>query len=900
MASDHPPQQLHGPIWRASVTDEVRAELGFHVEMLVRELVAAGMSRDAAETEARRRFGNFTEVSAAARRAASHRNRAMRLTEHLAALRHDVAYAVRLLLRAPGFAIVAILTLALGIGANTAIFSVVDAVALQPLAYPNAGRLLFVSSQFTRLDFDKFWISPPEYFDYQRNAKSLAGLAAYSTSAVNLSERGSPERVSAVSMTANMLDVLGVHPALGRGFSTAEDQPNAEPVAMIGHELWQRSFGGDAGVIGRTVSINGRSTRVVGVMPTGFDLHDSHAQIWTPLGLDRANTQNRGSHYLYLVGLLAPGATEASAKAELGNLLGRWTELAGGAQHVPNDSTHRLQLRPLRDEVIGNVRTALWVLQGAVGFVLLIACANMANLLLARAESRHKEFAIRTALGAGRAHVLRQFMVEGVVLAVLGAVVGLAFAYGGLRLLLAANPESIPRAAEIGLDPLVLAFTAVVALLTGALFGLAPLLHVRDGVVATSIREGGTRTTSTAARARVRHALVVGEVALAVMLVIGAGLLLRSFWNLTGEDAGFDRDQQVTFSVVTPTGTYPDPAQRARFLAEVTRQLGEAAGVRDVAAMTGLPPDRQVDANDTAFEGVPQGPDQPVQNVDFYQVATTSYFGAMRIPMVQGRGFLPTDVGGAPVVVINEALAERFYPDRSPIGRRIKPSCGPPDQVPWFTIVGVAADVKQRGLDQPAGTELYFLYDQLASSLRYAPGEMNVVLRSPLPVRADRAAGPSDRRAIDPTIPVIRLRTMDQVVADSVPRQRFLSQLLGIFALVALLLAAIGTYGILGYMVSERTREIGIRMALGAARGNVVGLVLGQGLVVAAVGIVLGLLGAFGLSRLASSLLYGVSPADPLTFAAVAGVIAVVALAACTLPARRATRVDPLVAMRAD
>ena len=897
MAKDHPPQQLHGPIWRASITDEVEAELGFHVDMLIRELVASGMARDAAEAEARRRFGNFTQASAAARRAASHRNRAMRITDHLAALRHDVAYAVRLLLRAPGFAVVAVLTLALGIGANTAIFSVVNAVALEPLAYPGADRLIFVNSQFTRLDFDKFWISPPEFFDYERSSRAFATLGAYSSSAVNLSEEGSPERVSAIGMTAGMFDVLGVRPALGRAFSPAEDVPNAEPVAVLGHELWQRSFGGDPSIVGRAVSIDGRSTRVVGVMPAGFDLHDNGAQVWLPLGLDHTNTQNRGSHFLYVVGRLAPGATEASANVELGNLLRQWREIAGGAQHVPNDSTHKLQLRPLRDEVIGNVRTALWILQGAVGLVLLIACANMANLLLARAESRHKEFAIRTALGAGRWHILRQFIVEGLVLALLGAVAGLVLAYGGLKALLAANPQSIPRAAEIGLDPVVLLFTGLVALLTGVLFGLAPLLHVRDSVVATSIREGSTRTTSTAARTRVRQSLVIAELALAVMLVIGAGLLMRSFWNLTAEDAGFDRDQQITFSIVTPDGSYPDASRRAQFVAELTRRLGESPGLRDVAAMSGLPPQRDVDANDTAFEGLPQGPDQPVQNVDYYQVATTPYFAAMRIPLLEGRGFWPTDVGGPPVAVVNETLAKRFYPGRSAIGQRIRPGG---QGTPWITIVGVSADVKQGGLDQPAGTEVYFLYDQVAASLQYAPGQMNVVLRSPLPLAEVAQTVRRTVASLDPTIPVIQLRTMEQVVADSVPRQRFLSQLLGIFALVALLLAAIGTYGILGYMVNERTREIGIRMALGAARTSVVGMVLGQGLTVALIGIVLGLAGAFGLSRLASSLLYGVSPADPLTFATVAGVIALVALAACTLPARRATRVDPLVAMRAE
>jgi predicted permease len=487
-----------------------------------------------------------------------------------------------------------------------------------------------------------------------------------------------------------------------------------------------------------------------------------------------------------------------------------------------------------------------------------------------------------------------------VVLAVLGAVVGLALAYWGLRALLAANPDSIPRAAEIGLDPTVLAFTAVVALLTGVLFGLAPLLHVRDRVVATSIREGNTRLTAGMGRNRVRQALVVGEVALAVMLVVGAGLLLRSFWNLTSVDAGFDRTNVATYGVVMPQATYPDPVRRAQFVGDLMRRLGEIPGVRSVAAMTGLPPSRQVNANDTGFEGLPVGPDQPAQNVDYYQTTTAGYFETMRIPIRQGRGFQPNDVGGPPVVVVNEALAKRFYPDGSPIGRRIKPGYGPPDSIPWFTIVGVAADVKQGGLDEQPGTELYLLYDQLPQYVQFAPGQLNVVLRSPLPLASLAPHIRSTMTEMDPSLPIVQLRTMDEVVEASISRQRFLSQLLGIFAVVALLLAAVGTYGILAYMVNERRREIGIRMALGAGRRTVLGLVLRQGLVVAVVGIGLGLAGALALSRLAASLLFGVSPADPLTFTTVAGVIALVALVACVVPARRATRVDPLVAMRLD
>ncbi|HEU4565103.1 MAG TPA: ABC transporter permease [Gemmatimonadaceae bacterium] len=865
--------------------DELRA----YVELLVAEKVRSGMTPDEARRAALREAGGLDQVKEEVRGA-----RAGASVE--TALR-DLRFGLRLLARSPGFAATAVLTIALGIGANSAIFSVINAVALQPLGYPAPERLIFITSQFPTLGFDKFWVSPPEFFELRERSRSFGDIAAYTTGAVNLSDGSRPERVSAVFATSNMLGVLGVRPMLGRPFSDEEDRPNAAPVAVLSSELWRRSFGGDPGIVGRTIEVGGQRTTVVGIAPPGFDLHDARAQIWMPLGLDPANRQNRGSHFLYLVGRLAPGATESGARAELRTLVRQWGQLNPGT-HVPNDSTHRLQMAPLRDEVIGNVRTALWTLQGAVGFVLLIACANVANLLLARAESRHKELAIRTALGAGRGRILRQFITEGIVLALIGAVLGLGLAWWGLRALLAANPESIPRAAEIGLDPTVLAFTMGVAVLTGVVFGLAPLLHIGDRAVTSAIKDGGARSTATGARNRVRRGLVIAETALAVVLVIGAGLLLRSFRNLTSVDAGFDPRGLVTFGVVLPQATYPDAQQRASFLGELTRRLAQIPGVERVAAVQGLPPVRQVNANDTEFEGVSREPGAPPQNVDYYQTTTADYFGATGIRIVRGRGFTAADAGGAPVVVINEALARTFYPGQDPIGRRVRPSFG--GDVPWFTIVGVARDVKQGGLDAKVGTELYFAYEQLPRVASFAPAQMNIVLRSRRPLEALAPGIRQTMSAMDPSLPIVKMRTMEAVFGESVTRQRFLAQLLGIFAGVALLLAAVGTYGILAYMVTERQREIGIRMALGAGRAQVVRLILRQGLVTAAAGIGIGIAGALLLSRLTTSLLFGVSPVDPLTFTTVAAVIAVVAVAACLVPTRRATRVDPLLAIRAE
>ena len=873
-------------------------EIDAYVDLLVAEKMKQGMSLDAARRAARLEVGGAEHIKEEVRDA--------RKGVLLETTLQDLKYGVRLLKRSPGFAALAILTIGLGIGANSAIFSVINGVVRRPLAYPQSERLMYVTSQFSQQNFQKFWISPPEYLDYKEHTRAFSEIAAYTTGAMNVSEGDSPERVNAAFVTANMFKVLGVQPELGRAFSAEQDLPNTDPVVVIAHELWERTFGSDPAIIGKRVQIQGRPRTIVGVMPAGYDLHDSKAQLWAPLGLDPNNRQNRGSHFLYVVGRLAPGVTEGQAKSELQSFLKQWGTWAGpgpgpgGFNHVPNDSTHRMQMEPLRDEVVGNVKRALWVLQGAVALVLLIACANVANLLLARAEARHKEFAVRSALGASRSRILRQFISEGLVLSTLGAILGLAIAFWGLKVLLAANPQSIPRASEITLDPWVVGFTVLVALITGLIFGLAPLLHMSDKSVTIAIKEGGARTTATAGRNQVRRALVIGEIALAVMLVIGAGLLIKSFRNLTSVDAGFNPENHVTFGLVLPQAAYPDSQRRVQFFEELTRKLEAIPGVQKAAAMQGLPPFRQVNANDTDFEGYKFVPNtnMPIPNVDYYQYTTLGYFDAMGIPIKEGRAFNATDAAGGPVVIINEALANRFYPKQNPIGRRVMPYLT--RDTLWFTIIGIARNVKQGGLEAEPGTELYFSYEQLPRLAGFAPGQMNVILRSTRPLGGLAPAIRKTVKEADPALPIVQLRTMEEVVGASVTRQRFLSLLLGIFAVVALTLAAIGTYGILSYMVTERQREIGIRMALGAGNNQVVGLVMGQGLGIAVIGIVLGVLGAYGLSRLTASLLYGVKPSDPMTYTAVAGVIAIVAIVACVIPTRRATRVDPLEAIRAE
>jgi putative ABC transport system permease protein len=630
-------------------------------------------------------------------------------------------------------------------------------------------------------------------------------------------------------------------------------------------------------------------------MPPGYDIHDQKIQVWLPLTLDPANPGNRGGHFLYLVGRLKQGVTLVQATADVETMLQKWEVLNPGT-HVPNRQNHRLRLDALQEDLVGNIKTPLWILQGAVAFVLLIACANLANLLLARAESRRREFAIRTALGAGRGRLLRQFLTEGVVLAFAGGAVGAAAGFSGLRAVLSTNPDSIPRATEITMDPAVLLFTIVVSLVTGLVFGLAPLLHLRDRAVTMALKESGQRSTAGSTPTRIRSGLVMAEVALAVVLVIGAGLLLRSFWNLMTVDAGFNRNQLVTFGVVLPSSTYRTPQSTVDFIGRLTTELSSQSGVRAVAAMSGLPPVRLVNANDTDFEGYEAPKEGPFENVDYYQTVTLDYLKTMGIPLIEGRDFALSDTTGPPVVMVNETLAKMFYKNHSPIGRRVKPGFRP--QTPWFTIIGVVRDVKQGGVNAKTGSELYFLNAQWPTALQASPRNMNVVMRTSL---GPEVLAPHIRRIVqgmDPTLPVINLRSMDDVFAEAMSRPRFLAQLLGVFAGLALLLASIGTYGILSYSVSERRREIGIHMALGASRGNVLTMILVQGLRLTVVGLVVGLAAASGLTRLLRAQLFNVTPSDPATLTAVAAFIALVALVACYIPASRATRVDPMVVLR--
>jgi predicted permease len=837
-------------------------------------------------------------------------------------LAQDVRHAVRGLLRTPGFALVTILTLALGIGANTAIFSIVNGVILRPLGYPEPERLMYLTTRFPNMGFDQFWVSPPEFFEFRELNQSFAELGAFTTGEVNLMAGDRPWRVRSAAVSDDLMRALGVQPAQGRLFGKGETDVTGQPgppgsppptppqIALLSHELWQSAFGGGA-VLGQTVEVNGVRREIIAVMPPGTDVMDNRTEIWLPIGLNPANRQNRGSHFLYLIGRLKDGVTREQADNELQSLIANWGERVGVKQHVfapvPTGAAsagpgagHVLQMEPVAEEIVGGASRAIWVLQAAVGFVLLIACANLANLLLARAESRHREFAVRTALGAGRGRLLAQFMTEGVLLSLAGGLLGLLFARLGVQAILAAYPTSLPRTSEVAVDPLVLLFTLAASVATGIVFGLTPLLHTRARALASSLKEGGSRGATGAARHHIRRGLVMAEVALAVMLVIGAGLLVRTVYNLATVDAGFDRSRLVTFATTVPLANYAQPPDRARFYQRLLARLRELPGVQGASAMAGLPPDRPVNANDTDIDNYTAPPEGPFENVDYYQQVMTDYFETMGIPIVQGRGFVETDaVAEGPVAVVNETLVNTFWKGQNPIGQRLRPGSSS-GQIPWFTVVGVARDVKQGGVDQKTGTEFYFLVDQTAGVPRFgqAPTTMNVALRTTLPSAALATAVEGVVREADRSVPVVRLRDMNAVFDESIRRPRLLAQLLGAFAGLALLLAAIGTYGVLSYMVAERRREIGIRMALGADQRSVLGQVLGQGLKLTGIGVLAGLAGAYALSTLVASLLFGVQPTDPLTIAAVVGTIGVVAALACLIPAYRASRVDPLVVLR--
>jgi putative ABC transport system permease protein len=810
----------------------------------------------------------------------------------------DLRGALRSLSRARGLSLTVVVTLALGIGANAAIFSVINAVLLAPLPYAAPDRLAIVYSQFPTMSFDRFWTSAPEFLELRHKSRSFEELGAYTAGAANITGGDEPVRVRVARVSAGLFSVLGVQPELGRTFTAKEDLPKTEPMLVLSHELWQRAFGADRGVLGRRVQVDGVDRTVIGVMPAGFDVGEERVEAWAPLALDPANPGGRASHYLYMVGKLKPGVNVEQARSELSGLVKRWKDELPDT-HVPNPEEHPLVIQPLLDDLVGSVRPKMWLLMGAVGLVLLIACANVANLLLARAEARQKEIAVRTALGAQRGRLLRQFLTESIVLSLFGGALGLLLASWGVRAIVAMNPESLPRVREIGIDGRVLLFTLGVAILTGVLFGLAPAMHARASVMFSSLKEGSQRSTAGAGRQFLRRALVIAEVALAATLVIVGGLLIRSFWLLQQVDPGFDAGNVLTFQIALPDARYPEEPQVVAFYQRLVDRLRILPGVESAAAAWGLPPKRDLLANDTEFEGVPEPPNGPVHNVDYWQFVTHDYLKTLKIPIVNGRGFLPSDAAGTPgVVLVNETTAKLFWPGKDPLGRRLRASAPPDVQPPWLTVVGVVKDVKQAGLEAKTGTEVYFLQAQMPETLGGASDDMYLLVRTGGDPMSLVSQARREVRALDPSLPLADVRSLERVVFESVAQPRFVTSMALLFAAVALALAAVGTYGVLSYSVEQRTQEIGVRMALGAQGSQVLGMVLAQGAGLVVVGLVLGIVLALALQRVLAGMLFGVAATDPTIFAAVVVVLAAVSLLACYLPARRATRISPLVALR--
>jgi predicted permease len=818
----------------------------------------------------------------------------------------DIRYGTRMLRSNPAFTAAAVLCMSLGIGATTAIFSVVNAVLLTPLPYRNPERLVRLYTEFPTFPkggLRRFWTSPPEYDELKRGLQSWDALEAWTIGGANLSGGGTSEpiRVQVTNVTGGMLQMLGVAPTLGRLLTPEDDVPGATRVAVISDGLWKRAFGGDRSVIGRTVQLQGQAATIVGIMPSQFQFPVGElvpSEMWRPLQLGPPDPNRRGNHFLYLVGRLRDGTTLESARQELQQFVVAAAERAVPRFHTFTPHDHPLVAYALHDEVVGGVRRAVMVLFAAVVFVLLIASVNVANLLLARTEARRREIAVRQAMGAGAPRLVRQLVTEGVMLSFLGAILGLLFAYGGLRVLVAAGAESIPRSGEVRLNGMVLLVTFSVAVATGIFFGVAPVMALSLGNVYASLKSASRRTTSSIHSHYVRSGLVVAQLSLALVLLIGNGLMIRAFWKLLSVNAGFNPDRVLTVQIPLPPATYPDSKATSQFWMSLEDRVRSLPGVDNAATVGGLPPLRPINANDTLIEGFVPKPGGPIQNIDYWQFAGPRYFNTMGIRLVDGRTFDEHDGPGAPpVLVINKTMAQIYWPGESALGHRVRPPAGPGVENPWFTIVGVVDDVKNGGIDKPAGTELYFSVPQLSGSpFALRAGFLTVKTKGD-PISVIGAIR-SEVRSIDPSLPVANVRSMDEIMATSQSRPRFLTLLLSVFSATAIILAAIGIYGVISYSVAQRTSEFGIRMALGANPRQVLIRVLSRGIVMATIGVLLGVLAAFALTRFLRELLFEVNAADPWTFVAMAFLLLGITVFACYAPARRATKVDPMTALR--
>jgi putative ABC transport system permease protein len=796
----------------------------------------------------------------------------------LRAIRQDVRHALRMLRCTPGFTLAALATLALAIGANSAIFSVAHGVLMRPLPYPDADRLAMVWMDNARISLREDWHSYPDYADYRAGNTTFADMAIFNGTSRTLTGAGEPERVRGAHSSANLFDVLGVRAHRGRTYTTDEDQPGANNVVVLGHGLWQRRFGASDAVLGTTVEMNGRAMRIIGVMPPGFAFPERQTEFWVPTGPSEAQRNNRGSLWLQVVGRMKPGITVERAQADLGrvsqDLLTRFPGRKGYGVYVAGYT----------NQLVGRVRPAILVLAGAVAFVMLIACANVANLLLARAASREREVALRAALGADRGRLVRQLLTESTLLGLAGGVLGIALAFFGLQALLAAAPADLPRLDAIIMDWRVLAFTAGLSLVTGIVFGLAPAWQLSRTNPAQTLKEGG-RGASHRGRT-LRRVLVVAEVALAVVLLVGAGLMLRSFDRLHRTDLGFRPDGVLTARVTLYGERYREPARVADFYKQLFDRLQTQPGISGAAGVGTVFLSATPNSTNFSIEGRPDFPPEAAVEVPV-DSATPDYFRLMDIQLRKGRFFDARDAAGAtPVVIINDTMARMFWGDEDPIGRRIKyGSLSSRGQ--WMEIVGVVADTRRTGYDAVVRPETYLPHAQSGD------GGLMILART---TGDPTAAAPALRaivRDLDPALALQGVQPLSSILVEMTAQRRLNTILLTVFGIVAAVLAAVGIYGLIAYSVAQRTRELGVRIALGASATRVMRLVAGEGLVLATVGVVLGLGAALLLGRSMATMLYGVSATDPLTFVAIAAVAALTAITASLVPAMRALRIDP-------
>ncbi len=798
----------------------------------------------------------------------------------------DLRFGMRLMLKRPGFAAIVLAVLALGIGANTAIFSVVNGVLLRPLNYPGAERILTVWEDHTRRDGPaREWTSPPGFEDWREQGGVFEHIAAVNNWGPTLTESGEPEMLSGALVSAGAFAVTGVKPALGREFTADEDKAGAEKVVILSHRLWQRRFNSDPAMVGRAIRLSGESFTVVGVMPAGFQLPIiNNAEIFRPITPTLNPGCQRGCYTLRVIARLRPDVTPARAKTEMDALAGRI------AQQFPEDNKNiGVTLVPLHDFLVGDVRPAMLALLLAVGFVLLIACANVANLMLAKAAAREREIAIRAAMGASRWQLVRQLLSESLLLALIGGGLGLLLAFWMLDLLKSISPEDAPRMDEIGIDGRVLFFSLCLSALTGLLCGLIPALQASKSDLNQSLREAGAGGKTSVGGGKVRSALVVAEIAIALTLLIGAGLLMRSFIVLQSVEPGFNPVRVLTARIGLPQTTYPKREQVTLFYDQLHERLKALPGVQSVSFASSVP---MTGVNsDTSFtvEGRPAPPPDQRPSA-WFSIVGQDYFRTLNIRLREGRGFDARESESSPaVVIVSETMARRYWPAETPIGKRLGFGQEP---VRWAEVIGVVSDVHQFGLSTDARPTFYFSDRQRNANFR------TLVLLAGSDPQAMVAAVRKEIQALDKNLAISSVQTMEQIVSDSIAVPRLMMSLFGSFAAVAMLLAALGIYGVMAYAVTQRTHELGIRLALGAQTRDVLKLVLGQGMKLTLLGVAIGLVAAFGLTRLMKELLFGVSATDPATFAAIALLLVGVALAACWIPVRRATKVDPMIALR--